>query len=84
MPAQVVWLEEIVKAAADGQLRSGPLTFADRVFQNEINYAIRDTQQVGICFYSEYPARSILVVVWMGMAISCAAGTSEDRLLHMQ
>ena len=46
----MVWLEEVVKAAADGQLRSGPLTFADRVFQNEINYAIRDTQQVGtIC-----------------------------------
>ena len=42
-----MWLEEVVKAAADGQLRSGPLTFADRVFQNEINYAIRDTQQVG-------------------------------------
>jgi hypothetical protein len=42
---QVVWLEEVVKAAAAGQLRRGPLGFADRVFANDINSAILETQQ---------------------------------------
>ena len=42
---QVVWLEEIVKAAGAGQLRRGPLSFADRVFANEINSAILETRQ---------------------------------------
>ena len=56
---QVVWLEEIVNAAAAGQLRSGPLTFADRVFQNEINYAIRDTRQVGISYRQGYRTQGV-------------------------
>lgn len=43
---QVVWLEEVLAAAAQDKLRTGALTFADRMFENEINTAVRHTQQV--------------------------------------
>lgn len=46
MFAQIVWLEETLQAAAAGNLRSGELNFADRVFQNEIDSAIQETRQV--------------------------------------
>lgn len=39
-------MEELLKAAEEGKLRTGALNFADRVFENEINTAIRHTQQV--------------------------------------
>ena len=42
---QVGWLEEVVKAAGAGQLRRGALSFADRVFANEMNSAILETRQ---------------------------------------
>jgi hypothetical protein len=44
--AQVLWVEEVARAVEQGELRTGPYNFADRVFENEINSAIRDTQQV--------------------------------------
>lgn len=45
---QVVWLEETLQAAAAGQLRTRPLNFADRVFQNEIDSAIKETRQASL------------------------------------
>ncbi|BDA46666.1 Leucine-tRNA ligase, cytoplasmic [Coccomyxa sp. Obi] len=42
---EIVWLEETLQAAAAGDLRSGELNFADRVFKNEIDSAIQETRQ---------------------------------------
>ena len=39
-------MEEMVQAAKTGGLRTGGLTFADRVFQNDIYLAIQETRQV--------------------------------------
>ena len=41
-----MWLEEVVQAAEAGNLRTGPLNFADRVFQNDLYMAIQQTRQV--------------------------------------
>ena len=43
---EVLWLEEVAQAAKAGGLRTGPFTFADRVFQNDIYVAIQETCQV--------------------------------------
>ena len=46
---EVLWLEEVAQAAKLGSVRTGPFTFADRVFQNDIYMAIQETRQVMPC-----------------------------------
>ena len=46
---EVLWLEEVAQAAKAGSLRTGPFTFADRVFQNDVYMAIQETRQVMPC-----------------------------------
>ncbi|KAK9735186.1 hypothetical protein RND81_04G189200 [Saponaria officinalis] len=52
---EIAWMEEVI--ASEAALRSGPpSTYADRVFQNEINLAIKSTEQ----HYEHYMFREAL------------------------
>ncbi|KAL6960297.1 leucine--tRNA ligase [Sarracenia purpurea var. burkii] len=80
---EIAWMEEILKA--ESTLRSGPLTtFADRVFANEINIAVKMTEKN----YSDYMFREALKTGFYDLQaardeyrFSCGSGGMNRDLL---
>lgn len=60
---EVVWLEEVVQAAKAGSLRTGPLNFADRVFQNDLYMATQQTRQVCCMHLPDTLLKDYLLIV---------------------
>ncbi|KAL2936167.1 Leucine--tRNA ligase cytoplasmic [Bienertia sinuspersici] len=81
---EISWMEEVL--AADATLRSGePSTYADRVFDNEINLAIKLTEQN----YQNYMFREALKTGFYDLQaardeyrFSCGAGGMNRALVH--
>ena len=62
-----MWLEEVVQAAKAGSLRTGPLHFADRVFQNDLYMAIQQTHQVCYTHLPDTLCEGYLLTVFTGV-----------------
>ncbi|KAK9673508.1 hypothetical protein RND81_12G171800 [Saponaria officinalis] len=80
---EIAWMEEVI--ASETSLRSGPLsTYADRVFQNEVNLAIKLTEQ----HYQNYMFREALKTGFYDLQaardeyrFSCGAGGMNRDLV---
>ena len=72
------WIEEMLALVAAKKLRTGPQSFWDKVFANEINVAIRDTDEgVLLCVL-------LLTAVSFACSIPCAPVPQRDQGLLLR